>query len=306
MNFHADYFKLSPGQGIQSSNGTYYRCIQNLGAGGNAVTFLVLCTSGPNIGALFALKVFRRLFAQDRREKFLQESKLLFKLNHPCVLRLYDEGVFHAQAGDYPFTVAEYLPNTLQEIFQRNLPLVEKLAFSLQLLSALAHLSENNPQIVHRDIKPANIFIKGRSCVLGDFGLMKLLDGNVETEREVFKESIGPGMPFYYRTPDLVAYAKNQSDITVKSDVFQLGLVLTQLFTGWNPCRKAEDHLSAIDLDRIENIPGKLGGSIWATLNKMLIIDPAKRPSAGELLSLWQANFFDAVHHQHELEGHAF
>ncbi len=301
-----DYFNLAPGQSIQSSNGTYYKCVQTLGAGGNAVTFLVLCTSGANMGALFAIKVFRRLSAADRRNKFLQETKLLFELNHPCILRLFDEGVFHTIAGDFPFTVAEYLPNTLQQMLQREISLIEKLAFSLQLVSAVAYLTEHQPQIVHRDIKPANIFIKGRSCVLGDFGLMKLLDGNAEADREVLKESIGPGMPFFYRTPDLVAYAKNEADITVKSDVFQLGLVLAQLFTHWNPCRRAEDSLAIVELDRVENIPGKLGGSIWATLNKMLFIDPTKRPSAAELIIPWQLNFFEAVKHQHELEGQAF
>jgi len=301
-----DHFVLEPGKSIQSSNKIWYRCIQTLGAGGNAVTFLVLCTSGPHTGALFALKVFRRLSAPDRREKFLQETNLLFELNHPCILRVFDEGVFYTPAGDYPFTVVDYLPNTLQQLLQRDIPLIEKLAFSLQLLSALAYLAEHNPQIIHRDIKPANIFIKGRSCVLGDFGLMKVVDGNVEADREVLKESIGPGMPFYYRTPDLVAYAKNEKNITVKSDVFQLGLVLAQLFTGWNPCKRAADHLAQVEVEQVENIPGKLGGSIWTTLNRMLTFDPDKRPTAANLLGLWQANFFDAALHQHELEGQAF
>jgi serine/threonine protein kinase len=300
-----DYFNLEPGRGIQSSKGVWYRCIQKLGAGGNAVTFLVLCTSGSFTGAFFALKVFRRLSAPDRQNKFLQETKLLFKLSHPCILRVFDEGVFHTVAGDYPFTIADYLPNTLHQLLQRDISLVEKLAFSLQLLSALAYLAEQDPQIVHRDIKPANIFIKGRSCVLGDFGLMKVIDANAETDREVLKESIGPGMPFYYRTPDLVAYAKNETDITVKSDVFQLGLVLTQLFTGWNPSKKAENHLSPVMLDRITDIPGKLGGSIWKTLDRMLTFDATERPSAADLLGPWQSNFIDATMHQHELEGKA-
>jgi serine/threonine protein kinase len=301
-----DHFTLDPGKSIQSSGGNWYRCVQTLGAGGNAVTFLVLCTSGVHDGALFALKVFRRLSAPDRRERFLQETKLLFELDHPCILRVFDEGIFQTAQGGYPFTIADYLPNTLQELLQRDIPLIEKLAFSLQLLSALAYLADHDPKVVHRDIKPANIFIKGRSCVLGDFGLMRVLDQNTETDREVLKESIGPGMPFFYRTPDLVAYARNETDITEKSDVFQLGLVLAQLFTGWNPCRRAQDHLSPVQTDQIAHIPGKLGGSIGATLTRMLSPDPKERPSATNLLGAWRANFLDAALHQHELEGRAF
>jgi serine/threonine protein kinase len=81
----------------------------------------------------------------------------------------------------------------------------KKLSYVLQLLSALNYLAALTPQVVHRDIKPQNIFVKGGSAVLGDFGLMKLLDGNAEADREIFKESVGPGMPFYYRTPPMIS-----------------------------------------------------------------------------------------------------
>ena len=302
----ADYFELTPGKGIKSTSNVWYRCVQKLGAGGNAATFLVLCTDGDNAGTLFAMKVFRRLSAPERREKFLQEIRLLFAINHPCILRVFDEGVFLTPEGDYPFVVAEYLPNTLQQLLRRDIPLIEKLAFALQLVSALAFLAKRQPAILHRDIKPANIFIKGRSCVLGDFGLMKVLDGSAEVDREVFKESIGPGMPFYYRTPDLVAYARNEADITSKSDIFQLGLVLAHLFTGWNPCKKPEDHLAPVELSPLNPIPGNLGGSITHALDLMLRFNPDERPHAAALFGQWQANFFDAVNHHTALEGKAF
>ena len=289
-----------------SRSGDWYRCVQKLGAGGNAVTFLVLCTSGENIGTLFALKVFRRLSAPERREKFLEEVRLLFDLNHPCILRVFDEGVFQSGGDGYPFVVAEYLPNTLQELLHRDIPLIEKLAFSLQLLSALGHLARRQPAIIHRDIKPANIFIKGRSAVLGDFGLMKIVDGDPEVDREIFKESIGPGMPFFYRTPDLIAYARNEADITTKSDVFQLGLVLAHLLTGWNPSKRPHDHLDPIELEPLEVIPGKLGASLAAIIRRMLVIDPNERMAAADLIHSWQVNFFDAVTHYQDLEGEAF
>jgi serine/threonine protein kinase len=89
--------------------------------------------------------------------------------------------------------------------------------------------------VVHRDIKPKNIFLKGQSFVLGDFGLIKLLNGHDEADHNIFKESVGFGMPYFYRTPDLIAYGKRESGITTKSDVFQLGLVAIELFTGRNP-----------------------------------------------------------------------
>jgi hypothetical protein len=81
---------------------------------------------------------------------------------------------------------------------------------------------------------------------------------------------------------------------------------LAQLFTRWNPCKKAAEHLAPVELEQIQQIPGKLGGSIRTILNRMLIFDPNERPIAANLLDLWQANFIDATMHQHQLEGRAF
>jgi serine/threonine protein kinase len=156
-------------------------------------------------------------------------------------MRVYDTGVFRNGSDEFPFIVAEYLPQRLFDVIRGNTASVtQKLSYAIQLLSAISHLSYIKPAVVHRDIKPQNILVKGGSCVLGDFGIMKLLDGNIEEDRETFKGSIGLGMPFFYRTPDLITYARNEGDITTKSDVFQLGLVLAELFTGRNPAEEGE------------------------------------------------------------------
>lgn len=99
--------------------------------------------------------------------------------------------------GDFPFVVAEFLPQRLFEVIRADdATTAQKISYVLQLLSALAYLASLNPRVVHRDIKPQNVFVKGRSCVLGDFGLMKLVDGSVEPDREIFKESVAPGCRF--------------------------------------------------------------------------------------------------------------
>jgi serine/threonine protein kinase len=140
---------------------------------------------------------------------------------------VYDEGTYY---DDNPFVVMEYLAQTLAEVMRASCGVVKKVAYACQLVSALAYLDSRDTKVVHRDIEPANIFVKGGSCVLGDFGLMKLLNNEVEEDLEIVKESVGVGMPRFYRTPDLVACLNGESGITTKSDVFQHGLVLAHLF----------------------------------------------------------------------------
>jgi len=135
----------------------------------------VRCSTGDNKGILFALKVFRRLSSTKRRERFLNESQFLKTCSHPAIMCVFDDGVYRAQNGDqYPFVIAEYLPSTLADVIRRkDVPMVQKVSLALDLVSALGYLDNLNQKVVHRDIKPQNIFVKGRSCVLGDFGLRR-------------------------------------------------------------------------------------------------------------------------------------
>lgn len=309
----SDALYLPSGKSLKSNSDNWYRIIQTLGAGGNAVTYLVICTSGMNKGVMFALKIFRRLSKPERRARFLEEVAFLKDVSHPSIMRVFDEGDFtYTVAGaknDYPFVVAEYLPRTLYDVIRsRAARTVEKLSISVQLLSALTYLETMEPQAVHRDIKPQNIFVKGQSCVLGDFGLMKLLNDHDEEDREVFKESVGVGMPFFYRTPDLVAYARNEAPLSVATDVFQLGLVLAELFTGRNPCRRplGNDMLSDIDLESVGTIGGELSGTIASLLHRMLVLDASKREPASALMDPWMGVLESATRSAVGLDGRAF
>jgi serine/threonine protein kinase len=306
----ADYFSLGIGQSVQSERGIWYRNIQFLGAGGNAVTFLILCTSGPYRGVLFALKVFRVISSEERKAKFLEEREFLESgCNHPSIMRVFDTGVFTQGDDEYPFVVSEYLPNTLADkVRERSATTVEKLSYTLQLLSSLEYLDTLPNPVVHRDIKPQNLFLKGQSCVLGDFGLMKLIDSEEEADRDIFKESVLPAMPRFYRTPDLIAYAKNEAGITTKSDVFQLGLVVAELFTGRNPAVAPPEGnlLAPLEMENLQWVPGRIGKGIAALIRRMLVIDPNERESASRLIDPWRGAFDEAIVRSHELEGRAF
>jgi serine/threonine protein kinase len=298
------YVPLGIGQSIQASSRVWYRNIQWLGAGGNAETFLVVATSGQTKGVPFALKIFRNLAKLERRESFLAEVKFLRECSHPSVMRVFDDGVFYDQ---FPFVVAEYLPNTLEQVMRSDrTPAAEKVSYTLQLLSALDYLATLAKPVIHRDIKPQNIFVKGHSCVLGDFGLMKFADAEDNEDQEVLKESLGAGMPARYRTPDLVRYLNGEAKPTPKSDVFQLGLVVAELFTGRNPQRPARRFTDPVELDAIGPIPGAMSAGIASLIKRMLTMDPDARDPAARFIDPWQGVFLSAIERAHALEGRVF
>src|SRR5260370_19418353 len=94
---------------------------------------------------------------------------------------------------------------------------------ALNCLSAIDCLHNTSPALIHRDIKPENILIGEMSAKLADFGLVKVLtDLQPEDGADALDGTQWPGMPWRYRTPELVKRAiDHKTAITPKSDVFQ-------------------------------------------------------------------------------------
>jgi serine/threonine protein kinase len=299
-----EYLNLRLNEVLKSQTADY-TCLQKLGVGGTAETYLMLASSGPLRGQLFAVKVFRRLSKPEWRQNFLDEVKFLQGCNHPAIMRVFDEGLY---LDEHPFVVAEYLPGTLGNVL-RTVPLMmSKMGYAVQLISALEYLSSPGITVIHRDIKPANVFIKGGSCVLGDFGLMKRLKVDRELDQEMLlAASVGPRMPRNYRTPDLVAYYKGGPVPTEKSDIYQLGLLFAEMFSGTNPQKPMSqgDYKEPIELNNFF-IPGGLGAPIKNLITPMLDKDHEKRPTAGQLVDPWQGLFLEAAKRSHALEGRVF
>ncbi len=120
----------------------------------------------------------------------------------------------------------------------------------------------------------------------------------------MLKASIGPRMPRQYRTPDLVAYYKGGPVPTVQSDVYQLGLVFAEMFSGSNPQKplKAGDYAEPVELNDFY-IQGGMGGLVKTLIRPMLDDDPAKRPTAAEMVEPWQGLFLEAAKRSHALDG---
>ncbi|MFW9889625.1 MAG: serine/threonine protein kinase [Candidatus Thorarchaeota archaeon] len=316
----SEYFVLGPLSSVRcetvDNDEYWYQILHKLGRGGSSKTYLAVCTDPrERKGELVAIKFFVRYSKPERMANFKREFDFLSECTHPSIMRVHHIGEYE-ELVDRPFIVAEYLPNTLREAMRKDeLSKMDKARYATQLCSALHYLHSLDSPIIHRDIKPENIFIREKGAVLGDFGLIKRFGGTPETEEErleMFKESPGLGFPLRYRTPDQVAYLKGEAELTPASDVFQLGLVLAELFTGWNPLKAPPitegrpDWTAPVQLYPVKKIRGTQGLNILRVLKTMLRMEPEMRPSPGSLADRWEMLFKEIVRVTGRLEGWEF
>jgi serine/threonine-protein kinase len=146
------------------------------------------------------------------------EVRLARQIAHPNVCRVFDIG----EADGVPFLTMEFVDGEdLASLLKRigRLPQDKALQVAHQLCAGLAEAHALG--VLHRDLKPANIMIDGRGTVrITDFGL-------AITAGEVRREDIWAGTPAWM-APEQLAGATP----TRQSDIYALGLVLYELFTG--------------------------------------------------------------------------
>jgi hypothetical protein len=168
-----------------------------------------------------ALKVLPQAFAGNEQllERFRGELRLARQISHPSVCRVYDMG----EAGGTPYLSMEYVDGEdLESLLRRigRLPGDKALDIARQLCAGLA--AAHAKGVIHRDLKPANIMLDGRGHVrIMDFGLAGFAD-RLEDARS--------GTPAYM-APEQIA----GEEVTARSDIYALGLVLHELFTGKRP-----------------------------------------------------------------------
>jgi serine/threonine protein kinase len=277
-----DHFFLNHLQSVKAKGEWYYNQ-RFLGRGGNGTAFLVTCSSGRNIGMQFVLKVFHKISEPARRQAFHAEIGHLRSLNHPAITRIFDEGTFTTPTGmKYPFAVIEFVPTTARSLLvSKQIDRLLAIRIALNCLSAIDCMHRAPKPLIHRDIKPENILIGEIGAKLADFGLVKALaDLEGEEPVDALKASQWPGMPWRYRTPELIQRAYNQTTpITPKSDIYQFGTVLYELLTGFNPQRQPTSVTAPISLD-LREIKGNQGQELALLIKQMLAEKPSNRPPA--------------------------
>ena len=222
---------------------SHYEVLDELGHGAMGSVYRA---RDIRLNRVLALKVLRSEVANPIRERrFIQEAQAASSLNHPSIVTIYE--IFHVDEA--PCIAMEYVDGkTLeQRLEQGPLELRQGLAWAVAIADALA--TAHAAGIVHRDVKPSNIMITQAGLVkILDFGLAKLTqvsDGSSAGERLTLDDRIVGTPP--YLSPEQALCEK----VDARSDIFSLGAVMYEMFTGKRPFERASnvEMLSAIVKD---------------------------------------------------------
>jgi eukaryotic-like serine/threonine-protein kinase len=215
--------------------GSPYRVLRRLSAGGTSDVFLVL---HEEISREFVAKVLREACADDAQlvERVRVEARSLARLHHPNIVEVTD---FRRTRDGRPFFVMERLTGrTVQEELaaRRTLSVPAALDRVHQALSALS--AAHALGIVHRDIKPDNLFLceldQGVTLKVLDFGIARIIPGISSAAPEPVALSTVTGAVLgspRYSSPE----AARGSRVDHRADLYSLALVFYEMVAGRGP-----------------------------------------------------------------------
>lgn len=178
-----------------------------------------------------ALKVIaRELVDRDGfRQRFLRESRLAARLDHPAVVPIYDS---REVGGELIVAMRLVEGGDLRREIDRDGPLPPTRALALLGQVAEALDAAHAAGIVHRDVKPHNVLIDGDRAFLSDFGLAKALS-----------DGAGAGGASVVGTAEYMSPEQwRGEEVGPPADVYSLGCVLYEALTGIVPyARKGAD-----------------------------------------------------------------
>jgi hypothetical protein len=199
-----------------------YRLEELIGIGGMGVVYRAQDEKGGNV----AVKILYYAAGDNEsiEKRFDREIEILESLDHPGIVRLIDRG----KQDSYMYIVMEYIPGSLAERLRSSpLPVADIAGIVTDVTGALAFAHDR--KIIHRDLKPTNILLSSEGAKISDFGI-----AHIEYDRDAtsLTQTAAVLGTFNYMSPE---QRMGEKDIDRRADIYSLGVLLYELFTGRVP-----------------------------------------------------------------------
>jgi serine/threonine protein kinase len=205
-----------------------YEVVEELGTGGMSRVYKCY---DKELERNVAIKELRSELKenQDVSQRFLREAKIIAKLDHPNIVRVYEFLDLKRPPGR--FFVMEYVDGVpLSHLMEKVkiLPISVACYITLKVSEGLAYA--HNEGIIHRDIKPSNVMISKKGDVkIMDFGISRSLDDSLTSP------GIFIGTPAYASPEQLEG-----SVVDNRTDIFSFGAMFFEMLTGRVPFKSDE------------------------------------------------------------------
>jgi serine/threonine-protein kinase len=246
------------------------------------------------LGSIVAVKFLAHaLQSSEMCDRFAMEAKACAQLDSNFIVKVTDYGV---DKQGVPFYVMEYLEGQiLKDVLKTqalSLPRFFNLSQQICLGLQAAHQGirlgngDNLYPIIHCDIKPSNILVipdalLGERAKVLDFGIAKVMTGKTKT--------VGfSGGTLQYCSPEQM---EGQEELTPRSDIYSLGVVMFEMLTGRLPLRPRNNDFGGWFRAHYEQPPAKFSAiaphlefpqGLEALVLRFLEKSPQNRPGSVE------------------------
>ncbi len=198
-------------------------------------------------------------------QRFRHEAKAVGRLMHPNIVQIYD----YAEDDQLAYIVMELVKGrTLLEHFKAGVTykLNESGEILRQILHGMGHAHSQG--VVHRDIKPSNILINEEGAVkIADFGIARTESSSLTQVGDVLGT-------LYYMSPEQLL----GSDVTAVTDIYAIGVIAYELFTGQRPFGGNSAQVMQKVLNELPENPSMLNLKLSPAVDRVLQRALAKKP----------------------------
>lgn len=206
----------------------YIMVNNDLGGGSFGKTVLL---KDPFIDELFVAKLYQPEYKEIQErffKNFLDEIKIMYKLNHKNIVRIYNYYAYEKQYTGY--ILMEYIAGVNIEEFIENYDFFSEITLDevfVQLIDGFSYIEEQG--IIHRDIREGNILVDKNGIVkIIDFGIGKIFD-NIPNQEDSLVGDINRV------NSDTLPEEYYKGIYTSQTDIFYLGELLNRLIEKVEP-----------------------------------------------------------------------